>query len=221
MHLTKLFLSLLMISFGAVLKGPLFSLGASGQLAKALVYFPWKGLNVVREYVIPANPQTDPQTTQRDYLKDAVAMIHALQAHATRALNATDVSAWALWAGVIQSATTWFNQMVRNYVDQMIAGDAWVGISAVVLAPGIDKVNIQCGCVLGTGGAPPTNMTVRWGTSKTALFNSDTATPALLGGAGKDIAGLTTGVKYFFQLEGLAAAEYIGCKSGIYYAKPL
>ncbi|GAI75819.1 unnamed protein product, partial [marine sediment metagenome] len=45
----------------AKLKGPLFSLGASGALGEAVVYFPWKGLNVVREYVIPSNPKTDPQ----------------------------------------------------------------------------------------------------------------------------------------------------------------
>ncbi|GAH96000.1 unnamed protein product, partial [marine sediment metagenome] len=36
----------------AKLKGPLFSLGASQQLGKALVFFGWKGLDVVREYVI-------------------------------------------------------------------------------------------------------------------------------------------------------------------------
>ncbi|GAH56681.1 unnamed protein product, partial [marine sediment metagenome] len=58
----------------------LMSLGASGQLGKALVFFPWKGLNVVREYVVPANPDTDLQGTQRGYLTTMVDAIHAAQA---------------------------------------------------------------------------------------------------------------------------------------------
>jgi len=37
------------------LKAPLLSLGASGQIGKSLVFFGWKGLDVVREYVIPSN----------------------------------------------------------------------------------------------------------------------------------------------------------------------
>src|SRR3972149_2455449 len=37
----------------AKLKAPLLSFGASGKLADTLVYFPWKGLAVVRSYVIP------------------------------------------------------------------------------------------------------------------------------------------------------------------------
>ncbi|GAJ23952.1 unnamed protein product, partial [marine sediment metagenome] len=64
----------------AKLKAPLLSFGASGAIAKAVVYFPWKGLNVAREYVIPSNPRTKLQTDQRDYLTDAVETIHAFQA---------------------------------------------------------------------------------------------------------------------------------------------
>lgn len=42
----------------AKVNGPLFSLGASGQLAKALVYAIWKGRPYVREYVVPTNPNS-------------------------------------------------------------------------------------------------------------------------------------------------------------------
>ena len=59
----------------AKLKAPLLSFGASGAIAKSLVYFPWKGLNVVREYVIPSNPKSTLQVTQRGYLAAAVAVI--------------------------------------------------------------------------------------------------------------------------------------------------
>jgi len=40
-------------------------MGAAGKLGNALVYFPWKGLNVVREYLIPTNKQSGSQGDQR------------------------------------------------------------------------------------------------------------------------------------------------------------
>lgn len=45
--------------------GPLYSLSASGKLADAMVYFTWKGVNVVREWLKPANPQSATQGDQR------------------------------------------------------------------------------------------------------------------------------------------------------------
>lgn len=45
--------------------GPLYSMSASGKLGDALVYFSWKGLNVVREWLKPANPQSATQGDQR------------------------------------------------------------------------------------------------------------------------------------------------------------
>lgn len=53
---------------GALVTGPLFSLTASGQIAKALVYSTWKGRAYVREYVVGANPNTLPQRTRRAML---------------------------------------------------------------------------------------------------------------------------------------------------------
>jgi len=49
----------------AKVTGPLMSMGASGKLANSIVFFPWKGRNVVREYLIPANPQSASQGNQR------------------------------------------------------------------------------------------------------------------------------------------------------------
>ena len=45
---------------------PLLSFGASGTLAKTLVYSKWKGRPYTRRHVIPANPQTTAQTLTRD-----------------------------------------------------------------------------------------------------------------------------------------------------------
>lgn len=41
----------------AKVTGPLFSVEASGKVSDALVYFPWKGRHVVREWLKPANPK--------------------------------------------------------------------------------------------------------------------------------------------------------------------
>ncbi|MBA7574953.1 hypothetical protein ES708_16769 [subsurface metagenome] len=54
-----------------------------------------------------------------------------------------------------------------------------------------------------------------WGTSRTALFNSETATIALQV-ATATISGLTKGVKYFVQFVADEADPSEGAKSGIY-----
>lgn len=59
--------------------GPLHSDSASGKLANSLVFFGWKGLNVVRKYLIPANPQTGPQGDIRMILGGLGRASHAPQ----------------------------------------------------------------------------------------------------------------------------------------------
>jgi len=49
----------------AKLTGPLMSFTASGKLADTIVYFGWKGIACVRQFVIPANPQSAAQGDQR------------------------------------------------------------------------------------------------------------------------------------------------------------
>ena len=40
---------------------PLMSLTASGKLGDAVVFFTWKGIAVVRQWIVPANPQSADQ----------------------------------------------------------------------------------------------------------------------------------------------------------------
>ena len=49
----------------AKVTGPLFSFSASGKIADAMVFFGWKGLNVVREWLIPVNKQSASQGNRR------------------------------------------------------------------------------------------------------------------------------------------------------------
>ena len=45
----------------AKVTGPLYSMSASGKIGNAMVHFAWKGINVVREWLVPSNPQSSGQ----------------------------------------------------------------------------------------------------------------------------------------------------------------
>lgn len=199
----------------AKLRAPIFSFGASGKLGDALVFFGWKGLDVVRSYVVPANPRTARQTTQRGYLTDMVAKIHTAQASLTHPLTALDTSAYALWASALGQPWTWFNMAVKNGVDQLVASLREAIYSSGVVTPGTDELAVS----IWTLGIAPTAGVFRYGTSRTALINSATAT-CVAGQASATISNLTTGVKYFIQFVPSAPATLVGTKSGIYTGYP-
>lgn len=200
----------------AKLKGPLFSLGATQQLGKTLVYFGWKGLNVVREYVVPSNPKTPGQVTQRSYMTDAVAFIHTNQGEASHPLDAEDTIALALLGSTLGKVMTWFNTQVKLIVDNLVAGYSHGLFRDGHCTPGTDKLTVVMT-------ADFTNTISAgyfyYGTSKTSLFNRIAATIAA-GSPEKEITGLTTGVKYFVQFRPSAPASTVGIVSGIYTGTP-
>lgn len=51
--------------------GPMFSLDASGQIGKAIVYAKWRGIAYARAYAIPSNPNTADQVLIRDLIRSA------------------------------------------------------------------------------------------------------------------------------------------------------
>ncbi len=201
----------------AKLKGPLFSLSASQKIADTLVYFNWKGLNVVREYVVPANPKTTLQKAQRTKLTEAVAAVHQAQAEAENPLIAIDVTAYALWASVVQPATTWFNQAVRQWIDRLVLGKRGIICRGCTIG-GITAtgclVNLRSTQFLGT---LCDEGQFRWGTSKTALINIKPAN-FTDGQFNMDATWdeLSPKTKYYFQFEALATPDFKDAKSGIY-----
>lgn len=205
----------------AKLKAPLLSLGASQQLGKALVFFNWKGLDVVREYVIPSNPQTALQTVQRGYITAAVAEIHATEAQAANPLTAEDKSAYSLLASAKGKVMTWFNQAVKLWADVKVAGlvpiiYSWGDVTDTDITA-IDMsmvINEQTGSTLAAG-------KFYVGTSKTNLSHAITATV----NAGSDVniinsdqsAWMVAGVKYYWQFRPDVADGCEGANSGIYF----
>jgi len=87
----------------AVLKAPLLSLDARGQFGKAIVYSGWKGIKVGRAHVVPANPKTADQITQRGYVTSVVA------AWKNYFIGTEGRAAWNRWALNAVSAMSGFN----------------------------------------------------------------------------------------------------------------
>lgn len=204
----------------AKLKAPLMSLGASGQLGKALVFFPWKGLDVVREYIIPSNPRSTDQMTQRGYLTDAVAAVHLAQGYADLPMDEDDIRAYALWGSTYPTPRTWFNQAVKNYIDQVVAGKKCATYRTGNSAEANEKLTVNIRNTFIQAGHITTGR-FYYGKTKTALNNFELATPNL---AQHEMVAvldnLTNGVKYFWQFRPLTLAAYIGCLSGIYHGTP-
>ena len=204
----------------AKVNAPLFSFNASGKLANSLVYFGWKGLDVVRSYVVPANPQSAGQTTQRGYLTAAVAEIHATQAQGTNPLDGDDYAAYALLASTRATPRTWFNEVVKLWCDVEVAGDTPCiysnGTISDKTANSIDCVfylNEETGSTLAAG-------KFYFGTSKTALIHNATATvtPGVsVALTNEDCSAfLTAGTKYYMQFRPDAGDGCEGAVSGIY-----
>jgi hypothetical protein len=114
----------------AAVRGPALSLSARGAIAKTIVYSAWKGIPVARHYVVPANPKTAGQNTQRGFMTAAVASWHAFAAIA----NAADMDAWRLRASQL-GPMSGFNAYARYYIDERVLGVTVTGfISTMVVS---------------------------------------------------------------------------------------
>lgn len=139
---------------------PLFSFSASGAIGKALVYFPWKGIPVVRRYVVPANPEAPLQVAQRDRLELAVTEWHLGK------YTAADKTAWNRYAVTLAKPMSGFNAFVKSFVDLLISG-----------VPVVDPP-YNAACITGGAGlvdvgidedGEATTCYCRWGYSPTAM----------------------------------------------------
>ena len=190
----------------AKVTAPLFSFSARGAIADALVYFPWKGIAAVRQYVIPANPKTAAQQTQRGYVDDANLLWH------TEYWNTSDLAAWKTLAQYIGDVMSGFNAFMRRYLIVRGKPAAWKRLYGNITAGGavghiIYKVD---------GIDEATVVQVYYGLTPTALY----ANAALAFVAGfwiLDVAGLVSGSKYYFRFtqpsEAVGPTGYTGIYS--------
>jgi hypothetical protein len=175
----------------AKIKGPLFSLDASGKLADSLVYLKWKGINDVRSYVIPANPRTEKQQAQRTKMTEAVDLWHAT------AFNDIDFSAWDLFASIMPTPMSGFNAFIKCYIDAKVAAKnftpLYAGTISNITSSGFTftiKSNLSADVKLYIG----TSKTVM-GTAVSGTYNSGTKTWTFT------VTGLASGTKYYFEVK--------------------
>ncbi|MBA7545531.1 hypothetical protein ES705_37900 [subsurface metagenome] len=205
----------------AKLKGPLMSLGASGSIAKTLVYFPWKGIPVVREYVVPSNPKTALQTAQRGHFTSSVGLIHAAMADATNPLASLDQVAYAALAAAKGRIITWFNQAVKLCIDVSVAGPVACVYSDMTFTT---KTAGAIDLIVYLNEETPSSLVAGkfyFGSTKTNLIHAKVGTVV----AGVSVAlvaedcsaFLTAGVKAYVQFRPDAADGCEGADSGIYH----
>jgi hypothetical protein len=204
----------------AKLKGPLLSLSASGAIAKTIVYFNWKGLKVARQWVMPTNPNTDAQKTQRGYLRAAVAMIHTVMAQAAHPLTAVDKAAYASLASIESGPRTWFNEISKVWLKTLDPEDGPVIYTGFEIT---DLHSDAFACIAYLNEAKPTSLlagTFYFGTSKTALIHSAAATPVSgvsVALVAEDISDWAVeGEKYYMQFRPDEEDPCEGAVSGIF-----
>ena len=204
----------------AKVKAPLFSFSASGKLADTLVFFPWKGLDCVRKWLVPANPKTAKQVTIRGYLSAAVAAIQAAQIHATQPLGDDDVGAYRVLAGRYANPMTWWNIICKQFIDQNVITLEGTVYRSGLVTPGDTQLDIE---VYSTEIAVTkiTTGNFWYGTTPSTLLLSEAATiDAPTEKASATITGLSNGQPYYIQFVPTAEAGYVGADSGIYKGTP-
>ena len=180
---------------------PLLSFGASGTLAKTMVYSRWKGRPYVRRHVIPANPQSTAQTLTRN----AFASANSIWKIGGPLLRAP----WDRFA--TGQVLTGRNKFQGNYVAEnrgeidLLSWNMSPGakggiplVSAVLTSPGVNDILVTC-----VTPTPPTGWTVT-STIAMAIRDQDPQTGILyttvededIGGLLPLLPGLTTAVLY-------------------------
>lgn len=147
----------------AIVKGPLLSIDARGQIAKTLVYLGWKGLKTARQHVVPANPNTAAQQAQRTLVTDMVA---AWKNYFT---DATMRQAWNLLALVDAKPLSGFNSFGSNVI-QVTSDDADASFAGTVTAAAAQKVTFgMLNCDDGVAGDEAGDFEIWVGDTKTDL----------------------------------------------------
>lgn len=187
----------------AKVTAPLLSFGASGSVAKSVVFSKWKGRPYARRHVIPANPQTVGQTLTRD--------IFAWGGQVWKIMGPLGRGPWDRFA--TGQVLTGRNKFMGNFVAEnrgesdLLSWNMSPGakgglplVSVVASSPGVNDILLTC-----VTPTPPTGWTV---TSCIGMVirNADPAASVLyattededIGGLLPLLPGLTTAQSYVY-----------------------
>lgn len=178
----------------AKLSAPLLSLSASGTIGDLITYGKWKGINYARQRVIPANPNSAGQQSQRTKLANAVADYKSTT-NALNALDKTNLDRAALYSGVTQSG---FNFYVKQHIAEAVAGGTPGPLYGTVeSAVGSDTFQVDINSKASTA-----NVTLYYGTSPTSMLTSVTRSQTSTPGYAHTfvLTSLNAGTKYYYKV---------------------
>lgn len=108
----------------AKVDGPLFSVEAHGKIADSIVFFPWKGRHVVRQWLKPTNPQS----TLQGYVRSALKAISKAIAVIWNTSNGDTVDS-ALYQRITSKAPAglnWNAFHAQGFLDRLQTGGTFV-----------------------------------------------------------------------------------------------
>lgn len=188
----------------AGVKGPLFSLDASGSIGDAIVFAKWKGRNYVRRHAIPANPKSVGQVSVRVMMKFLTQYWQSLsdadQADWETRAAATDISPFNAFVGY--NTERWGRYAFPSKTDPADASDtagtilsptAVAGSRSILLSVPISALDENWGVVI--HGSLDTSFTPSRNTAKQIIPAESVATFTWL-----DFP-LTVGVEVFYRFE--------------------
>ena len=135
---------------------PLLSFGARGQIGNAQVYSSWKGIPYARRYVVPANPKTVKQQSNRNVW----AMLNAAFLYAPAAIKQS-FDAYA-----IGKPLTGRNKFFSDNMTLLATDPKPAGINGLIMSPG------------NGGGLPATGLVVTPGVGELDITVTLPAIPA-------------------------------------------
>jgi hypothetical protein len=194
----------------AKVTGPFGGFKARNQIGKTYVFFLWKGINCVRTWLIPNNPNSAAQQTQRGNFNDLVDFWH------NASMIADDKTAWERAAGAVkykpQSGFNRYIGVLRSIFAELGANEQVYGYANASTGHLIFQFDH-------TGAAPAGGdvYTCVYGTSPTSMPYSTTG--AWFGGiwtVGPFNTGFAAGVKMYFQVQWRNVGGQLKGATGIY-----
>lgn len=122
----------------ARVSGPLMSVDASGTFAGKLVYAKWKGLQYCRNHVVPANPMTINQVTNRNAVRVCGAAQHWVK-HSAQKRNGQTLTDLDILIAAAPAGMAWNSELTKamigsGSVHYLAAAAAWTALDGGVKA---------------------------------------------------------------------------------------
>jgi len=187
-----------------ILTLPLMSMAAKGTLGDALTFGRLKGQNIVRIRVIPANPKTAGQTSQRGKLTSTVDEWH------TAGLTAADIEAYNRWASASFRTMSGYNLFTSQRVKYRVQGGAEIPMFGAAVSV-IQATDFTLDLDAISGGVAK----VFLGTTKTSQPTEYTMTDSTGDKFTDLIDGLAASTKYYWYIQYTDAATFY-YRSGLY-----